>query len=84
MPALPPTFRIVAGIGMACAATALPILILLLEKLELFRTPIGQRVLRYASLDDVAIWGVLALLLMAVVSTMLTVPVVSRLGRVQS
>ena len=28
------------------------------------------------------LWGVLALLLMAVVSTMLTVPVVSRLGRV--
>ena len=58
------TWQFVAGIGMACAVTALPILILLLEKLELFRTPIGQRVLRYASLDDVAIWGVLALILL--------------------
>jgi Kef-type K+ transport system membrane component KefB len=52
------------GIGMACAVTALPILILLMEKLEILRRPIGQRVLRYASLDDVAIWGVLALILL--------------------
>jgi Kef-type K+ transport system membrane component KefB len=52
------------GIGMACAVTALPILILLMEKLEILRQPIGQRVLRYASLDDVAIWGVLALILL--------------------
>ena len=56
--------QFVAGIGMACAVTALPILILLLEKLDMFRTALGQRVLRYASLDDVAIWGVLALILM--------------------
>ena len=41
-----------------------PILILLMEKLEILRQPIGQRILRYASLDDVAIWGVLALILM--------------------
>jgi Kef-type K+ transport system membrane component KefB len=52
------------GIGMACAVTALPILILFLEKLAILRRPIGQRLLRYASLDDVAIWGVLALILM--------------------
>ncbi len=57
-------WQFIAGIGMACAVTALPILILLLEKLALFRTPIGQRALRYASLDDVAIWGVLALILL--------------------
>jgi Kef-type K+ transport system membrane component KefB len=49
---------------MACAVTALPILILLMEKLEILRRPIGQRILRYASLDDVAIWGVLAVILM--------------------
>ena len=49
---------------MACAVTALPILILLMEKLEILRQPIGQRILRYASLDDIAIWGVLALILM--------------------
>jgi Kef-type K+ transport system membrane component KefB len=49
---------------MACAVTALPILILFMEKLAMLRLPLGQRVLRYASLDDVAIWGVLALILM--------------------
>ena len=52
------------GIGMSCAVTALPILILFMEKLAILRTPLGQRILRYASLDDVAIWGVLALILM--------------------
>ena len=57
------TWQFVAGVGMACAVTALPILILFLEKLEILREPIGQRILRYASLDDVAIWGVLALIL---------------------
>lgn len=58
------TWQFVLGIGMACAVTALPILILLMEKLEILRQPIGQRILRYASIDDVAIWGVLALILM--------------------
>ena len=53
----------VLGIGMACAVTALPILVLLMEKLGIFRKPLGQRLLRYASFDDVAIWGVLALIL---------------------
>ncbi len=58
------TWQFVLGIGMACAVTALPILILLMEKLDILRQPIGQRLLRYASLDDVAIWGVLAFILM--------------------
>jgi Kef-type K+ transport system membrane component KefB len=49
---------------MSCAVTSLPILILFMEKLEILRQPIGQRILRYASLDDIAIWGVLALILM--------------------
>ena len=49
---------------MACAVTALPILILLMEKLDILRQPIGQRILRYASMDDIAIWGVLALILL--------------------
>ena len=57
-------WQALVGIGMACAVTALPILILLMEKLEILRKPIGQRVLRYASLDDIAIWGVLALILL--------------------
>ena len=57
-------WQFVLGIGMACAVTALPILILLMEKLEILRQPIGQRILRYASVDDIAIWGVLALILM--------------------
>jgi Kef-type K+ transport system membrane component KefB len=44
--------------------TALPILILFMEKLAILRQPLGQRILRYASLDDLAIWGVLALILL--------------------
>jgi Kef-type K+ transport system membrane component KefB len=56
--------QFVLGVGMACAVTALPILILLLEKLGVLREPLGKRVLRYASLDDVMIWGVLALILL--------------------
>lgn len=58
------TWQFVAGIGMACAVTALPILILLMQKLEILRSPFGQRILRYASLDDIMIWGVLALILL--------------------
>lgn len=58
------TWQFIVGVGMACAVTALPILILLMEKLEILRQPIGQRILRYASLDDIAIWGVLALILL--------------------
>ena len=58
------TWQFIVGIGMACAVTALPILILLMEKIEILRQPIGQRILRYASVDDIAIWGVLALILM--------------------
>jgi Kef-type K+ transport system membrane component KefB len=57
-------WQFVLGIGMACAVTALPILILLMEKMHVLREPIGQRILRYASVDDIAIWGVLALILM--------------------
>lgn len=56
-------WQFVAGVGMGCAVTALPILMLLMEKLGILRTPLGQRVLRYASLDDIAIWVVLALIL---------------------
>jgi Kef-type K+ transport system membrane component KefB len=58
------TWQFILGVGMSCAVTALPILILLMEKLEILRQPIGQRILRYASLDDIAIWGVLALILL--------------------
>jgi Kef-type K+ transport system membrane component KefB len=58
------SWQFVLGVGMACAVTALPILILLMEKLDVLRQPIGQRILRYASLDDIAIWGVLALILL--------------------
>ena len=56
--------QLVLGIGMACAVTALPILVLLLERLGILRKPLGQRVLRYASLDDIAIWAVLAAILL--------------------
>ncbi|ALT75972.1 sodium:proton exchanger [Paucibacter sp. KCTC 42545] len=58
------SWQFVLGVGMSCAVTALPILILLLEKLALLRLPIGQRILRYASVDDIAIWAVLAMILM--------------------
>lgn len=57
-------WQFILGIGMACAVTALPILVLFMEKLEILRKPIGQRILRYASLDDIMIWGVLAIILL--------------------
>ena len=57
-------WQTVLGIGMACAVTALPILLLFLGQLGLLRQTLGQRILRYASLDDVAIWGVMALILL--------------------
>lgn len=57
-------WQVVLGIGMACAVTALPILILLMDKIGILRRQMGQRVLRYASLDDIAIWAVLALILL--------------------
>jgi Kef-type K+ transport system membrane component KefB len=57
-------WQFMVGVGMACAVTALPVLVMLMEKLEILRQPMGQRLLRYASLDDVAIWGVLALLML--------------------
>ncbi|MDE2384896.1 MAG: cation:proton antiporter [Alphaproteobacteria bacterium] len=57
-------WQVVLGTGMACAVTALPILVLLLQKLDILRTGFGQRILRYASLDDLAIWAVLAAILL--------------------
>lgn len=58
------SWQFVLGVGMACAVTALPILILLMEKLDILRENIGQRILRYASLDDIAIWAVLAIIML--------------------
>jgi Kef-type K+ transport system membrane component KefB len=58
------TWQVLAGMSMACAVTALPILVLFLDKLGVLRSDLGQRVLRYASLDDIAIWGVLALIIL--------------------
>ncbi len=57
-------WQFIVAIGMACAVTALPILVLLMGKMGILRQPLGQRILRYASLDDIAIWAVLALILM--------------------
>ena len=57
-------WQFVAALGMACAVTALPILILFMEKLDILRSPLGQRVLRYASLEDIAVWSLLALILL--------------------
>ena len=58
------SWQFMLGVGMSCAVTALPVLVLLMEKLGILRQPMGQRIMRYASLDDVAIWGVLALILL--------------------
>lgn len=58
------SWQFVLAVGMACAVSALPILMLLLEKLEILRTDFGQRILRYASLDDLLIWIVLAAILL--------------------
>jgi len=57
-------WQVVLGLGMSCAVTALPILVLFLERLEVLRHPFGQRVLRYASIDDIAIWAILAIILL--------------------
>ncbi len=57
-------WQFVFAVGMCCAVTALPVLVLLLDKLAILREPLGQRILRYASLDDIAIWSVLAIILM--------------------
>eukprot|EP01036_Dinobryon_divergens_P058799 gene58799-78454_t len=40
-------WQAVLGIGMACAVTALPLLLLFLGQLGLLRQPLGQRILRY-------------------------------------
>ena len=58
------TWQFVLGIGMATAVTALPILVLLLDKLNILKKDLGKRVLRYASLDDILIWAVLAVIIM--------------------
>jgi Kef-type K+ transport system membrane component KefB len=57
-------WQFVLGVGMSCAVTALPILILFMEKMDILRQPLGKRILRYASVDDIAIWSVLGLILM--------------------
>jgi Kef-type K+ transport system membrane component KefB len=57
-------WQFVLGVGMACAVTAVPVLLFLMERLQILRQPIGQRILRYASLDDIAIWAVFAIILM--------------------
>lgn len=57
-------WQFVIGIGMASAVTALPILVLFMEKLNILRQPIGQRILRYASLGDIFLWSILAVILL--------------------
>ena len=57
-------WQVVVGFGMASAVTALPILVLFLDQLGVLRDRLGQRILSFASLDDIAIWGVLAVILL--------------------
>lgn len=52
------------GVGLACTVTALPILVLIMEKLTIMKTSLGQRVLRYASMGDIVIWVLLAVILL--------------------
>jgi hypothetical protein len=42
-------WQFILGVGMSCAVTALPILVLLMEKMGILRERIGQRILRYAT-----------------------------------
>lgn len=58
------SWQFVVGIGMSCAVTALPILVLFLDQLGILHAELGQRVLRYASLDDIALWFAMALILL--------------------
>jgi Kef-type K+ transport system membrane component KefB len=55
-------WQFIVCIGTACAITALPILMLFMEKLDILRQPIGQRILQYASLDDLVTWIILAII----------------------
>lgn len=57
-------WQFVLSVGMAMSITALPILVLLLEKMNILKSEIGVRCLRYASFDDIAIWTVFALILL--------------------
>lgn len=57
-------WQFILSVGMAMAVTALPILVLLLEKMNILKSEIGVRCLRYASFDDIAIWTVFALILL--------------------
>lgn len=57
-------WQFVLGVGMATAVTALPILVLILEKLDILNHEFGKRIIRYASLDDIVIWSVLAIILL--------------------
>lgn len=57
-------WQFILGVGMATAVTALPILVLILEKLNILNTEFGKRIIRYASLDDIVIWTVLAIILL--------------------
>ena len=57
-------WQFILSVGMAMAVTALPILVLLLEKMSILKSDIGVRCLRYASFDDILIWTVFALILL--------------------
>lgn len=57
-------WQFVLSTGMALSVTALPILVLLLDRMKILKTDIGVRCLRYASFDDVAIWTVFAIIML--------------------
>jgi Kef-type K+ transport system membrane component KefB len=57
-------WQFLLGIGMTSAVTALPILVLILDKMHMLKQEIGIRCLRYASFDDILIWTVMAIILL--------------------
>lgn len=52
------------AMGLTCAITALPVLIIFLEKLNILYTNLGQRLIQYASLDDIIMWTIFAVIML--------------------
>lgn len=60
----PSSWQAVLGVAIALSVTSLPILIEFMDWLGIRDQPIGQRILAYASIDDVFAWAALAFVLL--------------------
>jgi Kef-type K+ transport system membrane component KefB len=60
------TWQFVVAGWLTVSVTAIPILWLFLEKYNILNKELWQRILRYASLDDLYIWVILAIILLKV------------------